>query len=393
MPNNNRSSDDRFFDEQYLEDPYPRYAQWRNSRPVWWDDENKSWILSRFEDVRTVFKDPETFSSNADAPSSTLMLPLLMDDPPRHTKLRALVNRAFTTRALKDMEEGVAVLAHDMVAALDTSAPIDIAAALTIPLPVRVIADLMDIPRDRAADFKRWSDAVTATANIPEERRMQDIGELFAFFQAMIPERRAAPGEDLVSRLVTAEVDGEVLSDEDIIGFSILLLIAGNETTTNLLSNLLHYLSQHTADWDRLRTDRSLIDAAIEEILRFDAPVQYVDRKATREVEFYGQAIAAGERVSLLMGSANRDESIYEDPDSFRLDRGRSHHHTFGHGIHFCIGAPLGRMEARYAMEALLKRFVALRPAEVGNERTHSHMLRGFHHLWLEFDVAASRAA
>ncbi len=393
MADKNPMSEDRFFDEQYLEDPYPRYARWRERAPVWWDEENKAWILSRFEDVRAVFKDPETYSSNADAPSSTLMLPLLMDDPPRHTKLRALVNRAFTTRALKDMESGVSALAHDMVAGLDTSGPTDIAEALTIPLPVRVIADLMGIPRERAGDFKRWSDAVTLAANMPEEQRMKDIGELFAFFQAMIPERRAAPGEDLVSRLVTAEVDGDVLSDEDIIGFSILLLIAGNETTTNLLSNLLHYLSQHPADWDRLRADRSLIDAAIEEILRFDAPVQYVDRKTTRAVELHGQAIAAGERVSVLMGSANRDEKVYEDPDSFRLDRGRSHHHTFGHGIHFCIGAPLGRMEARYAMEALLERFVALRPAEVGNERTHSHMLRGFHHLWLEFDVAASRAA
>lgn len=381
------------FDDAHLEDPYPRYAQWRASEPVWFDAENNAWVLSRFEDIRRVFKDPETFSSNADAPGSTLMLPLLMDDPPRHTKLRALVNRAFTTRALKDMEQGVAALARDMVAQLDASAPVDIAAALTIPLPIRVIADLMGIPAERAAEFKRWSDAVTLTTDMSEEARMKDIMELFAFFQAMIPERRAAPGEDLVSRLVTAEVDGDVLSDEDIVGFAILLLIAGNETTTNLLSNLLHYLSSHPQDWERLRADHALIDAAIEEILRFDAPVQYVDRKATRDVEFHGQVIKAGERVSLLMGSANRDENKYEHPDQFRLDRGRSHHHTFGHGIHFCIGAPLGRMEARFAMEALLQRFSSLRPAQVGNERTQSHMLRGFHHLWLEFDVAKQAAA
>ncbi len=381
------------FDDAHLEDPYPRYAHWRACKPVWFDEENDAWVLSRFEDIRQVFKDPETFSSNADAPGSTLTLPLLMDDPPRHTKLRALVNRAFTTRALKDMEEGVAALAHDMVGRLEASGPIDIAETLTIPLPIRVIADLMGIPGERAAEFKRWSDAVTLTTDMSEEEREKDIMELFDFFQAMIPERRAQPGEDLVSRLVTAEVDGDVLSDEDVVGFAILLLIAGNETTTNLLSNLLHYLSTQPDDWDRLRADRSLIDAAIEEILRFDAPVQYVDRKATRDVEFHGQVIKAGERVSLLMGSANRDENEYRDPDQFRLDRGRSHHHTFGHGIHFCIGAPLGRMEARFAMEALLERFARLRPAEVGNERTHSHMLRGFHHLWLEFDVAASAAA
>jgi len=381
------------FDDKHLEDPYPRYARWRASEPIWFDKENNAWVLSRFEDIRRVFKDPETFSSNADAPGSTLMLPLLMDDPPRHTKLRALVNRAFTTRALKDMEQGVAALARHMVAQLDASAPVDIAEALTIPLPIRVIADLMGIPAERAAEFKRWSDAVTLTTEMSEEARMKDIMELFAFFQAMIPERRAKPGEDLVSRLVTAEVDGDVLSDEDIVGFAILLLIAGNETTTNLLSNLLHYLSTHPQDWERLRADQALIDAAIEEILRFDSPVQYVDRKATRDVEFHGQVIRAGERVSLLMGSANRDENEYEHPDQFRLDRGRSLHHTFGHGIHFCIGAPLGRMEARFAMESLLQRFSSLRPAQVGNERTHSHMLRGFHHLWLEFDVAKQAAA
>ena len=376
------------FDDNYLPDPYGRYAQWRDKEPIWWDEGNSAWVLSRFEDVRAAFKDAETFSSKAmaEGPKSAIALPLLTDDPPRHTKLRALVNRAFTTRALKDMEAGVESLARQMVNDLDASAEIDISKQLTIPLPIAIIARLMGIPQERAEDFKRWSDAVTMTADMTEEDRMNDIMELFAFFQAMIPERRAEPGEDLVSRLVTAEVDGDYLSDEDIIGFSILLLIAGNETTTNLLSNLLYHMADHPDDWAALRADRSLIDGAIEEILRYDAPVQYVDRKATRDVEIHGQPIKAGDRVTLLMGSANRDEREYENADVFRMDRERSSHHTFGHGIHFCIGAPLGRMEARFALEALLDRFPAVRHAGRENVRTHSHMLRGFHHLWLELE-------
>jgi hypothetical protein len=378
------------FDDDFLEDPYPRYTRWRETAPVWWDESNCAWVLSRYDDVRSVFKDSETYSSSAmgEGPGNTMALPLLTDDPPRHTKLRALVSRAFTSRALKEMESSISALAGTVVGRLDPAAPVDIAAELTIPLPISVIADLMGIPAERAPEFKRWSDAVTMTREMSDEHRMAEIAALVEFFQGLIPERRQAAGGDLVSRLVTAEVDGDVLTDEDIVGFCILLLIAGNETTTNLLSNLLNHLAGQPQDWARLRADRSLVDTAIEEILRYDAPVQYVDRKLTRDVEFYGQPISAGERVTLLMGSANRDERVYPQADSFRLDRDRAKHLSFGHGIHFCLGAPLGRMEARYTINALLDRFAAVSQSERSNERTHSHMLRGFHHLWLEFQPA-----
>jgi cytochrome P450 len=374
------------FDPAFLEDPYPRYAQWRDKQPIWYDEDNGSWVLSRYEDVRRVFKEHETFSSRDQSKTNLQQLPLLHDDPPRHTKLRALVNRAFTTRALKQMEERVTLLADDLVAAMPAGEPVDVAQQLTIPLPVAVIADLMNIPVERSADFKHWSDALTATAEMTLEERMAGIAAMADYFRSLLPSRRDNPGEDLISRLVTAEVDGAQLGDDEVTGFCQLLLIAGNETTTNLLSNFLNYCADHPETWQQLREDRSLVDAAVEETLRYDSPVQYVERRVLADTEFHGQPVKAGERVTILMGSANRDEREYEGASDFRLDRGRSNHHTFGHGIHFCIGAPLGRMEAQYAVEALLRRFGRIAPAPRDPLRTNSFMLRGFHHLWLQFE-------
>lgn len=382
-----------FFDPDTLDNPYPHYARWRAEQPIWWAEDTRGWVLSRYEDVRRVLKDASLFSSASmgEMDQQAMALPLLTDDPPRHTQLRAIVNKAFTSRALKQMEEEVAVMVDELLDSLDSSAPIDISAQFTIPLPVAIISRLMDIPFEKKDDFKRWSDALTGTGEASTlEERMPEIMEMAGYFQSLIPGRRKNPGEDLISQVVHAEVDGESLDEMDIVGFTLLLLIAGNETTTNLLSNLLCYLADHPEIWDELRENPEKIDAAVEETLRFDSPVHWVSRKATADTEFHGQPVKAGETVITVLGSANRDSSHYEDADSFRLDREkRSDHHSFGHGIHFCIGAPLGRLEARYGLAGLLKRFKGVRHAQnAANERTHSNMLRGFHHLWLEFEPA-----
>jgi cytochrome P450 len=381
-----------FFNPDALENPYPHYQQWREQQPIWWAEDAQGWVLSRYDDVRAVLKDAQTFSSQSmgEMDQQAMALPLLTDDPPRHTQLRAIVNTAFTSRTLKEMEVEVEQLVEQLLGQWQGGQPVDISEAFTIPLPVAVIARLMDIPITRKDDFKRWSDALTGTSEASDlEERMPDIMAMATYFQSLIPQRRENPGDDLISRVVQAQVDGEGLSDADIVGFTILLLIAGNETTTNLLANLLHHLADHPDQWTQLRDNPKLIDAAIEEILRFDAPVHWVNRKATADVEFHGQSVKAGDTVFAILGSANRDALHYEEPDSFRLDRGRSDHHTLGHGIHFCIGAPLGRMEARYALQGLLSRYRGVRHVTAGqNERTHSNMLRGFHHLWLEFEPA-----
>lgn len=377
----------QFFDPQVAADPYPFYQRWREEAPVFRDDDTGQWIISRYEDVKNALKNPALFSSSAfaDSPESAITLPLLSDDPPRHTQLRALVNRAFTNSSLKKIAHDVEALSHTMAQNIPTGTPVDISHAFTTPLPIAVISQMMGIPVERGDDFKRWSDALTGTSEATDmEARMPDVMEMAAFFASLIPERRANPGDDLISTLVTAEVDGESLTDEDIAGFSMLLLIAGNETTTNLLSNLLNHAANTPGLWQSLRNDRSLIDAAIEEILRFDAPVQFVFRTVTEDIEMHGQQLRGGDMVILLMGSANRDSALHASPEEFRLDRQPNTHMTFGHGIHFCIGAPLGRLEARLGLSALLDRFSDVQHASVENERTHSHMLRGFHHLWLE---------
>jgi cytochrome P450 len=381
-----------FFDPETLENPYPHYRHWREEMPIWWAEDAQGWVLSRYDDVRAVLKDAQTFSSQSmgEMDQQAMALPLLTDDPPRHTQLRAIVNTAFTSRTLKEMEVEVQQLVERLLGQWQGNQPVDISEAFTIPLPVAVIARLMDIPIARKDDFKRWSDALTGTSEASDlEERMPDIMAMATYFQSLIPQRRENPGDDLISRVVHAQVDGEGLSDADIVGFTILLLIAGNETTTNLLANLLYHLADHPGQWTQLRDNPDLIDAAIEETLRFDAPVHWVNRKATVDTEFHGQTIKSGDTVFAILGSANRDALHYDEPDSFRLDRGRSDHHTLGHGIHFCIGAPLGRLEARYALQGLLNRYQGVRHAAQGqNERTHSNMLRGFHHLWLEFEPA-----
>jgi cytochrome P450 len=380
-----------FYDPDIAVDPYPHYQHWREQQPVFRDETSGQWIISRHADVVAALKNPQLFSSSAFAQSeqSAVTLPLLSDDPPRHTQLRALVNRAFTSRTLKQIEADVVRLSNSMIAALPSDSPVDIAEQFTIPLPVAVIAQMMGIPVARGEDFKRWSDALTGTSEAEDmESRMPDIMEMAAFFSSLIPERRANPGEDLISRVVNAEVDGEHMSDEDITGFCMLLLIAGNETTTNLLSNLLHHAASNQGVWQQLRDNRDGIDAAIEEILRFDAPVQFVFRTVMEDFTLHGQQLSAGDIAVLLMGSANRDSDHHETPEQFRLDRKQNSHLTFGHGIHFCIGAPLGRLEARIALESMLDRFSSVHHAEQANERTHSQMLRGFHHLWLEFKTA-----
>ena len=378
----------QFFTPEILAYPYATFAQWRADKPIWQDAETGAWILSRHDDVRAVLKDSEAFSSNAMGGDAG-PLPLLADDPPRHTQLRGIVNKAFTTGRLKAIEADVAQIAQELVSEIPAGESVDIVKALTTPLPVAVIAQMMGIPRERGEDFKRWSDALTGTlAGASMAEREVEISQMYAYFQSLMAERRQGQGDDLVSAVVQAEFEGERLADAEAVGFCMLLLIAGNETTTNLLGNLLNVLADQPALYEALLANPELIDRAIEETLRFDGPVQFLRRRLTKDAVFHGQPLAAGDVVHVIMGSANRDETVYEQADEFLLTREKNHHHTFGFGIHFCIGAPLARLEARVAMQHLLARFSRLGRGDGKDERVPSHLLRGFHHLSLRFDVA-----
>jgi cytochrome P450 len=245
------------FDKAILENPYPSYKKWRAEKPIWWDEEANMWVVTRYDDVRGVLKDAATFSSKAmgEGEQRAIALPLLSDDPPRHTELRAIVNRVFTSSALKEMEAGVSELVEALLDEIKGESLVDISDAFTIPLPILIISRLMGIPEERKDDFKRWSDALTGTAEASDmEQRMPDIMEMMGYFVSLIPERRSNPGEDLISKITMATVEGEQLGDQDIAGFCMLLLIAGNETTTNLLSNLLNYLATDYEMWETLRS-------------------------------------------------------------------------------------------------------------------------------------------
>jgi cytochrome P450 len=373
----------RFFDEAQIRDPYPRYAQWRERHPIWRDGDSGRWVLSLHEDVLDILKDHRRFSSAA--MGAGVPLPTLTDDPPRHTQLRSIVNKAFTTAMLKSIEPDIAGIANDLVEALPFGRDLDVVDRLTTPLPVTVISRMMGIPEARKADFKRWSDALTGTlAGASPAARQAELMEMAQFFRDLIPQRKAHPSSDLFSAVANAEVDGVGLSEQEIIGFNILLLIAGNETTTNLLGNLLNVLAERPDLWERLRREPELIDAAIEEALRFDSPVQFLMREAKEDVELHGQRIAAGESVIVVMGSANRDTAVFDTPDEFLLDRARGRHLSFGYGIHFCIGAPLARIEARFAMRALLEQAPHIERGNGHEQRVGSHLLRGFEALSLQ---------
>ncbi|MBV1878264.1 MAG: cytochrome P450 [Pseudomonadales bacterium] len=376
----------RFHLPELIDNPYPYYKQWLEELPIWRDEETNHWVLTRNEDIRAILKNSSVYSSAAMAMTES-PLPLISDDPPRHTQLRGLVDKAFTVRRLRVIEEVVDEIAKQQVAKIVPGEPVDIVSALTIPLPVAVIAMLMDIPRQRTEDFKRWSNALTgALAGADMAEREAEIMEMGAFFAALIPERRKNPGDDLISAVVNAELDDGRLNDQEIVGFCILLLIAGNETTTNLLGNFLNLMADRPEIYSELSVSTKMIEKGIDEALRYDSPVQYLMRTATADMELHGQKVAAGDVVQVVMGAANHDPRSYEDPDTYKLGRQRLSHHSFGFGIHFCIGAPLARLEAKVAMQALVGRFKTFNRAAGQDQRTPSHLLRGFNHLWLEFN-------
>jgi cytochrome P450 len=257
---------------------------------------------------------------------------------------------------------------------------------MTSPLPVAVIASMMGVLNERAMDFKRWSNAIMGIQENPfEGERIRMLMELRAYFAQVAAERRMAPGDDLISALTKASDTTQTLTDDQVVGFCILLMIAGNETTTNLLGNLINRLAKRPETWAELRADPSLIEGAIEESLRVDSPAQMIIRRATEDVTIGDAMIPAGDMVMVYLASANRDPTRWDDPANFELARERDRHVAFGHGVHTCIGAPLARMEAKAAMSALVARFERLELGSEPGRRLPGGLLFGFRSLPVVF--------
>lgn len=355
-----------------IADPYPAYRAFRGPNPVRYlrlpagstpgrTEPLYAWALLRHADVLAAIRDPATFSSQTPAVFKTMpKFALLHDDPPHHTHLRRLVSKAFSPQRIASLADWIGRLAHELLDTAGTG-PVELMSAYAVPLPMRVIAGMLGVPDEDYPSFKLWSEAVISYAGMPPEERARKMQEMMGYLGQAIAGRRARPAADLLSGLVEAEVEGATLSDTEVRSFAAVLLVAGNETTTNLIGNMMALLADRPELWSRAREDRSLVEPIIEEVLRYESPVQRFPRITTRPVKVGEVEIGAGEIVDMFYGAANRDPAVFEEPDSFRPERPtNSQHIGFGHGTHFCLGASLARLEARITLNAFLDRLPAI---------------------------------
>jgi cytochrome P450 len=353
-----------FFTDDMRRNPYPAYAQMRAASPVFAAPPPFDVVMIfDYAGVKRALSDHEAFSSAVPAPKNWF----IFFDPPRHSKLRALISRAFTPSVVANLEPRIRQLSRDLLDASIEKGEMDLAADFAIPLPMMVIAEMIGIPVSDWALFRHWSDVIlklsyTMRGVDPAESAaalqgfMTVTGEMNVYLAKMIADRRAAPQDDLLTRLVEAEVDGERLTHEEILGFFQLLVVGGQETTANLINNTILSLLENRDELARLLACPNLLPGAIEEVLRFRAPIQWLMRTPRRDVEMSGQTIPAGKLVLAMVGSANRDAKVFNDPDRFDITRDPNPHVAFGHGIHFCLGAALARMEARLTLADFLQR-------------------------------------
>jgi len=379
--------------------PYPAYRQFRDRSPLaaHWPivllDGTKIdayvWLLLRYDQVSAALRDPATFSSQNPAPGIVApQLVMISDDPPRHTRFRRLVNKAFTARRIAELEPWIKAVAEGLLDQIAIGKSVDAVDAFTMPLPVQVIARMLGIRGEDQPAFKRWSDSMIAFngGDFTPSERVENGMQMMDYFRQVAAARRGQHASDLISALVEADVEGERLEEWEILGFCILILVAGNETTTNLMSNLLNIMVDRPELWQRLREDRSRVEFAIEETLRYESPVQMLTRFPTRDIEIEGRQIFQGQAVAVSYGAGNRDPAVFPDPDTFSLDRDTSKHLGFGAGIHYCLGAPLARVEAQIMLNGMLDRFSALARGNQAPERQRAtNLLLGFRKLPLQF--------
>lgn len=374
------------------EDPYPTYAWLRAEAPLYRHPTHGFWALSRYRDVIEAFRDSETFSSAhgvsldpaASGPHAHRTMSFLAMDPPMHGRMRGLVSRGFTPRRVAELEPRIRELAVEHLdAALEDSDSFDLIGAFAGKLPMDVISELIGVPPADRAELRRLADLL-----VHREEGVTDVPpsgvdaalRLAGYYAEMIAERRRTRTDDLTSALIDAEVDGDRLSDDDIMSFLFLMVVAGNETTTKLLANA-WYWAWRFGVHERALRETARIPVWVEETLRYDTSSQMLARVTTREVELYGQTIPTGDRVLLLVGSANRDETVFTDPDRYDLDRSERELQqiaSFGFGRHFCLGASLARLEARVALEEAAARIASYDIDEASATRVHSVNVRGF---------------
>lgn len=386
------------FDYAVHEDPYPLYARLREEAPLYRDDKVGFWALSRHADVSAAFRDHATFSNShgvsvepsAWGPHAHRTMSFLALDPPRHTRMRALVSKGFTPRRVKELADGIRALARRHLEPALEKGEFDFVSGFAGLLPMDVISELMGVPEADRAEVRRLADTV-----VHREEGLDDVPPagmdaaltLVGYYQDMVAERRRRPADDLTSALLDAEIDGDRLADTEIIAFLFLMVVAGNETTTKLLANAVHWGSLNPDQAAKPLGDPARVDDWVEETLRYDTSSQMLARRVMRDVELHGRRVPAGDRLLLLVGSANRDPRVFERADVYDLDRDTSQSVSFGGGRHFCLGANLARLEARIALGELVRRVSGYEVDHANSERVHSVNVRGFARLPVRVEV------
>jgi cytochrome P450 PksS len=367
---------------EFKANPYPFYARLRAEEPVYrmaLPTKEFAWLITRYDDVTKVLKDDRFVkdTSNALTPEQvsnqrwfrklfkSLKRNMLDLDPPDHTRLRALVQKAFTPRLIEQMRERIGRLTHDLLDAVQGRGRLDLIAEYALPVPTTIIAEMLGVPVKDRHKFHRWSNALLSAASSSWEmvKAVPNAWALMRYLRKIIKQRRANPQDDLVSALARAEEAGDTLSEDELLAMVFLLLVAGHETTVNLIGNGTLMLLEHPDQMEMLRKEPALIKPAVEEMLRYASPVEMAtERYAREDVTMGGVTIPRGEMVFAVLASANRDERQFTNPDSFDITREPNKHLAFGLGTHFCLGASLARLEGQIAIDTLLRRFPDLRP-------------------------------
>ncbi|MGO4530133.1 cytochrome P450 [Paenibacillus sp. 2TAF8] len=366
----NEISSTDFFTASFTQNPYPVYEKLRKDTPlfkVMFPQGEFGWMITRYEDAVQILKDSrfskdmvKRYGSDGQSIFSSNML---FSDPPDHRRLRGLVQKAFTPKLVADMRSHIQSIADDLLDNLPSQEKMNLIDEFAFPLPIIVISEILGVPLEDRDKFRMWSNTViNATTAEDRELFQQHEQEFTEYLMASFAKVRQEPGDDLISQLVAAEESGEQLTERELLGVVSLLIIAGHETTVNLIGNGILALLEHPEQRDLLIQQPELIHQAIEEMLRYNGPVEFsTSRWASEDMEFRGQQIAKGELVVVALDSANRDEEQFKDPDVFDITREKSAHLAFGKGIHLCLGAPLARLEGEIAISTLLNRFPNMR--------------------------------
>jgi cytochrome P450 len=377
--------DDALVSREFLADPYPILQTLRAEDPVHWSDSIGGWVLTKYDDIVETFKKTDVYSNEGRLGRAVEYLPpasrskltafedhyrtkgLLHSDPPDHTRLRSLVQKAFSPRMIDAMRPRIQSIVDELLDAVEPAGGMEVIEDLAFALPVTVLASIMGVPRSDRTFFRTWADGLLAFQGINKpglpvlERAQDTLVEARAYLRALIQKRRQSPGEDLVSELVAVESEGEKLSEDELINTCVTLLVAGHETTTSLIGNGLLTLLEHPEQWRFLQKSPERLPEAIEEILRFESPVARQPRLVKQDAELGGKRIERGQMAFQMLNAANRDPDHFTEPDTFDIMRAKNRHLAFGVGVHFCIGAPLSRAEGFLVFQSILKRLPNIR--------------------------------